>query len=242
MRVAKEKSWNGRLKGRLLPPGSVALSLVFLCGLSVLIVVHAAPQNRTLVLTGRPGEVPVLEMGGRSYVEIEALARLANGSVGFQGSQIVVTLPSPAPNTAAKCLQAGEPATAGFSKEFLKAAIEEMAVIREWRTTLLNTIRQGMPVTDSWVINSYAEAQRNLRLVSLAVATEADRNTLQLLTNVLNNMKTLSDRFAEANKSRTYVPPDGLDNDPLDKRIVNCAHSLAAMAANNQFIDDGSCH
>src|ERR1700751_2194285 len=123
MHVAKAKSWNGRL----LPPGSVALSLVFLCGLSALLVVHAAPQNRTLVLTGHPGEVPVLEMGGRSYVEIEALARLANGSVGFQGSQMVVTLPSPAPNTAAKCLQAGEPATAGFSKEFLKAAIEKMA-------------------------------------------------------------------------------------------------------------------
>jgi hypothetical protein len=203
---------------------------------------HAVPQNRTLALTGHPGEVPVVEMGGRSYVEIEALTRLANGSVSFQGSQIVVTLPTPAQNTAAKCPQAAEPAPAGFSKEFLKTAIEEMAVVREWRSTLLTTIRQGMPVTDAWVTSSYSEAQRNLRLVSLAVVTEADRNTLQLLTNVVNNMKQLSDKFAEANKSRTYVPPDALDNDPLDKRIVNCAHSLAAMAANNQFIDDGSCH
>jgi len=183
-----------------------------------------------------------VEMGGRSYVEIEALTRLANGSVSVRGSQIVVTLPSPERSTAARSLEAGESGTAGFSKEFLKAAIEEMAVIREWRGTLLNTIRQGMPVTELWVASSYAEAQRNLRLVSLAVTTEADRNTMQLLTNVLNNMKKLSDRFAEANKSRTYVPPDVLDSDPLDKRIVSCAHSLAAMAANNQFIDDGSCH
>jgi hypothetical protein len=55
-------------------------------------------------------------------------------------------------------------------------------------------------------------------------------------------MKKLSDRFAEAKKSRTYVPTDALESDPLDKRILGCAHSLAAMAASNQFIDDGSCH
>jgi hypothetical protein len=62
-----------------------------------------------------------------------------------------------------------------------------------------------------------------------------------LLNNEFNNMKKLSDRFVEANQSRTYVPPTALDNDPLDQKILSCAHSLAAMAANNQFVDDGSC-
>jgi hypothetical protein len=28
----------------------------------------------------------------------------------------------------------------------------------------------------------------------------------------------------------------------LDQSILNCAHSLAAMAANGQFVDDASCH
>ena len=86
------------------------------------------------------------------------------------------------------------------------------------------------------------QAQQNLRLASLAVSSESDRNALQLLTNEFNNIKQLSDRFVEANKSRTYVPPNALDNDPLDQKILNCAHSLAAMASNNQFADDGSCH
>ena len=215
---------------------------IFLSCLSVFAVVHAAPQIRTLVLTGHPGELPVVEMGGHSYVEIEALTRLANGSLSFSGTQIVVTLPSPGPSTTAKNPEAGDSATLGFSKNFLQAAIEEMAVIREWRSTLVHAVRQEMPVTETWVASSYAEAQKNLRLVSLAVVTEADRNAFQLLTNELSNMKKLSDRFAEANKSRTYVGTDALENDPLDKRILNCAHSLAAMAANNQFIDDGSCH
>jgi hypothetical protein len=33
-----------------------------------------------------------------------------------------------------------------------------------------------------------------------------------------------------------------LKSDPLDQQILNCARSLAAMAASGQFVDDGSCH
>jgi hypothetical protein len=55
-------------------------------------------------------------------------------------------------------------------------------------------------------------------------------------------MKALTDRFLAANRSRTYIPTHALDNDPLDQRILNCGHALAAMAANNQFVDDASCH
>src|SRR5262245_10507045 len=121
MRVPKEKTWSVRLWRRPLPRAGLALLSAFFCGVSVLIVVHAAPQNRTLVLTGHPGEVPVVEMGGRYYVEIEALTRLANGSMRFQDSQIVVTLPAPVRNDSAKSPEPGEAAPAGFSKEFLKA-------------------------------------------------------------------------------------------------------------------------
>jgi len=97
-------------------------------------------------------------------------------------------------------------------------------------------------VTEDWVGTFHGQARQSLRLVSLAASTESDLNALQLLTNELNNMKKLSDRFVEANRSRTYVSPDALESDPLDQKILNCAHSLAAMAANNQFVDDGSCH
>jgi hypothetical protein len=39
----------------------------------------------------------------------------------------------------------------------------------------------------------------------------------------------------------TMVPTDALNGDPLDQKIVNCGHSLAAMASSGQFVDDGSC-
>jgi hypothetical protein len=39
----------------------------------------------------------------------------------------------------------------------------------------------------------------------------------------------------------TYISPDGLENDSLNQRIMSCGHSLGAMAASGQFVDDGSC-
>jgi hypothetical protein len=227
----------------LLPRSRLALflALVFLSSVRVLVKLSAAPQNRTLVLTGHPGELTVMEVGGRYYVDVEALTRVANGSIQFKGNQIVLTLSTPTVNTPAINSQASPSTTSGFSKDFLRAAIEEMSVIREWRSALINAIRQGHPVTEDWVASVRGQAQENLRLVSVAASTDGDRNALRLLNNEFTNLKKLTDRFVEANRSRTYVSPNALDNDPLDQKILSCAHSLAAMAANNQFVDDGSC-
>ena len=217
------------------------LAFVFFSSVPVLVKLFAAPQNRTVVLTGHPGELAVMEAGGRYYVDVEELARVANGSIQFKGNQIVLTLSTPTLNTPAINSQASPSTASGFSKDFLRAAIEEMSVIREWRSTLINAIRQGHPVTEDWVASFRGQAQENLRLVSVAASTDADRNALRLLNNEFTNLKKLTDKFVEANRSRTYVSPNALDNDPLDQKILSCAHSLAAMAANNQFADGGSC-
>ena len=55
-----------------------------------------AQQNGTLVVSGQPGQIPVLQINGRSYVSIDALARLANGSLSFKGNQITLSLPGTA--------------------------------------------------------------------------------------------------------------------------------------------------
>jgi hypothetical protein len=207
-------------------------ALLYLCS-SVFVFTHAAQHNRTLAVTGHSGEIPVTEMGGRSYVEIEAFTRLANGSLSFRGNQIVLILPPSNANATT--------AAQGFTKEFLKAGIEQMSVIREWRSTLINAVQRGFPITGDWMTSFSDRAQHNLRLVSLAASTESDKNAFQLLTNEFNNMKQLSDRFVDANKSRTYTGTDVLENDPLDRRILDCGHALAAMAASGQFTEDGSC-
>ncbi len=97
-------------------------------------------------------------------------------------------------------------------------------------------------MTENWVDNYRARAEQSLRLVSLAVSTDYDRSAFELLTNEFKNMRKLSDRLVEAGRGRVYVSPKSLDDDPLDQQILKCAHSLAAMVASNQFVDDGSCH
>ena len=196
-------------------------------------------HDQTLVLTGRSGEIPVARIGGRHFVEVEALTRLANGSLKFNGHQIVLTLPFSGGDAAAS--PAASHAPSGFSKDFVKAGIEQMAVIREWRSTLTTAVKGGYPINEHWTESFRARAQQSLLLATVTASTESDHKAVQLLTNEFNNMKALCDRFLETSKSHTYIPTTALDNDPLDQKILDCAHSLAAMAASNQFEDNGSC-
>jgi hypothetical protein len=220
---------------------------VMLAGLVALLVVSpgfAKPQvaqpNLTLIVNGRPGGAPIVKMNGRSYVELEDLARAGNGTLGFKGNQVMLTLPAPVPST----VSAAPAATAnqGFSKEFLRAGIEEMAAIREWRSVLTNAVQRGYPVTDDWLSGYRTQASKNLTLTSVAASTDSDRDAFRLLTSEFDNMQALSDKILGLSKSMVYIAPDALSNDPLDQRILNCAHSLGAMAASGQFQDDGSCH
>jgi hypothetical protein len=220
----------------------VWLVFVLLASLQVLVLTQAAQRNRTLVVTGYPGELTVVDIGGHSYVEIEILARLVNGSLSFQGDRMVLTLPTFSKDGSAPAPAVNQPLASGFSKDFLKAGLEELADIREWRSTLTYAIQRGFPVTPESMDPYRFRAQQSLGLASLATSTDSDRAAFQLFTNEFNNMKQLSDRFLQQNKSRTYTAPDSLNKDSLDQKILKCALSLAAMAASGQFVDDGSCH
>jgi hypothetical protein len=199
-------------------------------------------QTRTLVVNGHSGDTAIVEIEGRSYVELEALVRIANGALRFNGNQISVSLPAGGGGSdRVSATSATPPANPGFSKDFLRAGIEQMAVIREWRVALTNAIERGYPVTEDWVGAYRSQATQNLRLASVAASTDADRNAVRLLGSELNNMNQLNQRFLDANQSMTMVATDALKGDPLDQKIVNCGHSLAAMASSGQFVDDGSC-
>jgi hypothetical protein len=56
-------------------------------------------------------------------------------------------------------------------------------------------------------------------------------------------MQQLSDRFLGLRTTLTYVSPDSLDNDPLDKKILACAQGMASQAIpGGQFQDVPDCH
>lgn len=220
----------------------IGLTFVSLLCSPFLVMTQAGQHPRTLILNGHAGELAVVEMGGHSYVEIQALAQLANASLSFNGNQVLLTLPNSSGHTDSSAPSGGQSAPVGLSKEFIRAGIEEMSIVREWRSTLTNAVQRGYPVTEDWIARFRDQARTSLRLLGVAATTDSDRNAFQLLTNVFNNMNKLSDQFLELNRTMTYTAPNALDNHPLDQRILNCAHSLAAMAASGQFIDDGSCH
>ena len=207
-----------------------------------LVLSQTAQPSATLLVSGQPGQAPVLQINGRSYVDAEALARLINASLSFKGNQITLTLPASASTAPDAADQASQPANPGFSKEFMKAGIEEMSVIREWRSALVNAVQNGYAVTDTFVAGYQGQATTNLRLASVAISTDSDQSAFQLLSNELDNMQKLSHKILKARKNMNYVPTDALKGDPLDQKILNCARSLASMAASAQFVDDGSCN
>jgi len=189
-------------------------------------------------VTGYPGQVPVIQINGKSYVDLESLARLTSSSISFRAKQIILTFPTSAGNTATP----EKNQQVGFSKEFLRASIEELTAIREWRVAILNSVRSSSPVTDDSVAGYRRTADTKHALTAAALATDSDRSGFALLSNEFSKMQTLSDKYVALRKSLTYVAPDSLDKDPLDQQLVTCARGLASFAANREFEDIAACH
>lgn len=217
------------------------LMLLALVIVPLLALSQTAQETRTLIVNGQRGQVSVVQINGRSYVDLEALARIANGSLGFQGNQITLTLSGAANAPAAAVPSTNPPADPGFSRSFLRAGIEAMSMVREWHSALANAIKNGFPLAQDWLSGYRSQAATALRLASVAVSTDSDRSGFQLMTNGFNFMDKLSNQYLAATKSLNYIPPDALTNDPLDQKLLGCGHSLASMVASGQFVDDGSC-
>jgi hypothetical protein len=216
--------------------------LLGLAATSALTLSQTTQQTGTLVVSGQSGQAAVVQVGGRSYVDIEALARLTNGSLSFKGSQTTLTLPAPGANSTASTPPPGDASNSAFSKDFLNAGIETMTVIREWRSAMVNAVQNGYPVTDQAVAGYRAQSTKNLRFAFVAVSSDSDRSAYQLLSNELDNMRKLSAKLLAAHQDMQNITPDALDNDPLNQQILSCARSLVSMASSGQFQDDGSCH
>ncbi len=200
------------------------------------------PTSSTFTVMGHSGHAPVIQKDGRSYVEVEGLARITGGTLGFQGSQIVLTLPGPLVPAAVPTPDSA-PEKTGFSRDFLRAGIEAMSEIREWRAAIENAVRTSNPVTDSWVSPLRRASESSIAVAALAASTDSDRKAVPLLQNQLNNMRQLSDRLLDMRRNMTFTPTDLLDNDPLDQRILACAQGLAAIAVpGGQFQDVAACH
>ena len=204
---------------------------------------QSSPQSSVLVVSGHSGQAPVIHRNGRWYVDVEGLARVTGASLAFQGSRIVVTLPSQQARRPVQQVAAQPPEEKGFSREFLRAGVEQMSVIREWRSAIENAVRTNNPVEESWVSYYRRTANDRMSMATAAATTESDRRGVGLLQSEMGMIGQLSDRFLALRSNLTFVATNSLDNDPLDQKILACAQGMAAMAVpGGMFEDVAACH
>ena len=202
---------------------------------------QAAREAGTLTIAGQTDQAAMVRLNGKSYVDVEALARITHGSIRFQGSQTILTLPgsanSVAPTAGTQPVKAPQ-----LSGGFLSAEIEALTGLREWRASLVYAIQNNYPVTDSWVSGLRRSAEAKLQLAIAAATTEPDQKAVELLRNDFTNMQQMSDQFLAMHAKANNIAPDSFDNNPLDQKILGCARALAGMAATKQFQDEPACH
>ena len=80
---------------------------------------QANQPDGSLILSGHPGQAPLTQINGRSYVAVDELARLMSGALSYQGMQITLTLPTAA-SAANNIPPASQPATSGVLQRFPK--------------------------------------------------------------------------------------------------------------------------
>jgi hypothetical protein len=218
-----------------LRPSVMLIAILFLPLLFLM-----AQQTSFLLIDGLQGEARVIQLQGKDYVEVDALARITSGSLRFVENKIVLTLPAGA-ETSSHALQPLAAAPVGYSRPFLNAGIEAMRQILEWHAALKSAIERGYPLSDEWLGHFKRQIQSSLKQVEAAASTDMDHKAAPLLANEFNNMSALTDKYLKITASRDYLAPNSLSNDPLEQKLLTCLQSLESMASSNQFVDDGSC-
>lgn len=218
---------------------SLRFAKVVLLLIPVVAYGQTSQQGGTLTIAGQSDQATLLRVNGKAYVDIESLARITHGSIRFNGTQTILTLPQTA--TVGTPAIEPKPKPPQLSEAFLSAEIEALTQIREWRAALVNAIQNNYPVTDSWVGKLHRSADGKLQLAIAAATTEPDQKGLEFLKNDFTNMQQMSDQFVAMQAKANYISPTSFDNNSLDQKILSCQRALISMAATKQFQDEISC-
>jgi len=215
-------------------------------------------SEKTFVVNGKTVDAQVVDIDGRSYVDVDSLtqiAQLTNGTITVDPNHIVLTIPvasSSAPGAApasassnTPAATAPPPAVQGLSKQFVAIAIGDLSELREWRGATATMITYGLAVSEAWANGYRDRAQAELTQATVAAASDDDRQALGLLRNEFDALAgwsaaTLAARQA-LNGAQT-IDPNTLQNDQTLAKINNCGEFLSSMLLSGAFGDNASCH
>jgi hypothetical protein len=215
-----------------------ATMLTVLLMLAVNANAQTPPKASTFTVAGHAGEAQLLQVNGKSYVEIQTLARMTQGTLSFKANRTTLTLP-PSASVAAASVPPGK---VGFSTAFVQASIEELSVIREWRIAIVSAVQNNIPLSVEWASAQHRQADKNLALASAAISTDDDRSAYALLSAEFNNMQKLTDLYLAMRTQSMAMSPDKFDNAPLEEQILSCARGFVSMTESHEFQDLAACH
>jgi hypothetical protein len=222
----------------------------FLIATLLMIAVMARAETQRakegFFVQGCLGNAPVVHLQGRSFVDVQDLARITNGSLSFERDRIILT----PPRCDASKTTVDDSRKSGFSHAFMKPAIEAVASIREWGGTLIITVQNGYAVKNTIAgdaITAYqGRASDNIAVASSAASTESDYRGLELLRNEFNNVQAWSEEFVKARNSQNAanlaVSESWPQDDPDVGKMTRCGQFLAQMFPSGKFQDDAACH
>ncbi len=223
--------------------------LLLLLGLGIIFsVCETVAQDkplRTLVVNGRTVDTAVVEVEGRSYVDIEGLAQIIGGSVNFEPNQITLTLPEPAPAaTPADASAAAPQAADNMSKQFQQLAVFTLAEMREWRGAVSAVVTAGIPVVGTWPEDYHDRVGNDLLQATLGASTVQDNQAVQLLQQEYALLTDWANQVLGERKAldaARSIDPNSLQNDQALAKISKCGQFLSSMIVGGNFYDDSSC-
>jgi hypothetical protein len=222
--------------------GRLVLSLLSMgVILSVPEMIAQDAPTKTLVVNGKTVDAAVVQVEGRSYVDIEGLVQSLGGSVTFEQNQIDLTIPGPPPPAAPQ----SEAPDESMSKEFQQIAVFTLAEMREWRGAIGSVVTTGMPVAGTWSQDYHDHVEADLMHATLAASTDQDRQALQLLQNEYALLSNWADQILGERKALNAarnIDPNSLQNDQALAKISKCSQFLSSMVVSGTFSDDSSCH
>jgi hypothetical protein len=207
-------------------------------------------EKRTLVINGQSGEITIFQVDGHNFVDLGTLVRLGNGTVSFQGNTIFLTFGAPAqsapPSQEQSALQQppASPPNA-MSSNFMAAAVQELGILKDWRSIMAYGITRGVPGDGSRMVLNQNRATDALRQAEVAISTDADRSAFQLLKADFNNVNEWYEKLVKGRKNMDTgnysMTEDPLKKDSQYQKIVSCSDFLGTMIPSGTFSDDGSC-
>jgi hypothetical protein len=228
----------GRSLGYLVLTGFILLSFAGLL-FANLLWAQRGPDKK-LEVNGKTMESPVVQIAGRSYVDLDTLAQITNGVISVQPDRIVLTIPTAAPSAAPP-----SPPPDALSREFAREAIGLLAEMREWRGAVGTTRSYNVQFTGTWPQDYHDRVEADLQRVAVAATTPGDMQSLTLLRNEFDNLSNWADSVIAERQSLNAtktVDPNMTQNDQALQKLSTCSNFLSGMLVSGTFADDASCH